>query len=792
MKASPHSASSARIGDSVLRVEDERLLRGQAMFIDDIDLGSGTLHVEFVRSRYAHGTIRGVDTAAARDQPGVVAVLTAVDFKGAVTPITADFDRPGFKITHRPAIAEDCVRYVGEVVAMVVARDPYVALDAAELVELDLEQRPSVVSVHDAVVPGAVKVHDYVADNVLFEDRFASPDFASVHAATPHKIKAKFAASRIAALSMEPRGCAARFDRLSGQLELWSSTQIPQMVLSSIAEQLGLRNSDIRVIAPDVGGGFGMKAVIYPEELLMAAVAIQLGRPVKWIQDRYDDLVTSAQARHHCYEAEAGFDDDGGLISLSVDVMVNIGAYPTLPFGASFEANGAPRNIPGAYRLQNFAYRTRAVTTNSCPTGAYRGVSAPLSCFVMEGMLDRIAAHLGIDPADVRRRNLVTAFPYRNVLGLEYTEGCFAPALERALEKSGYAEFRRQQQAADRTGDVVRGIGLAVITEQTGMGAARYKARGLFRVPGFEGASVKVEPDGSVLACISQAAQGQGHATAYSQIVSDLLVVPLEAIKIVEGDTGRVPFGTGTFASRGMVIAGNALRAASVKVRDKMAEIASTLLECAPGDIVFGNGYAHVAGAPALRLSAREIASTAYSTGDRRVPPGTSYGLEALEYYDAPSAEIASGVHVATVSVDRRTGAVTVDSYVVLHDCGQMINPLLVDGQVLGAVVQGLGEVFMEELSSDAEGQPLTVSLMDYQIPRSVDVPPIDMEAISSEDGGRIFKGVGESGIIGAVPVLANAVSDALSGFGVAVSELPLTAKAIRALLRAAQERSGA
>jgi carbon-monoxide dehydrogenase large subunit len=587
----------------------------------------------------------------------------------------------------------------------------------------------------------------------------------------------------MAAVSIEPRGCAARYDRTNRFLTVWSSTQVPHILHSCLSEHLGLRHSDIRVIAPDVGGGFGMKALVYPEELLVAAAALEFDRPVKWIQDRYDDLISSAHARDHSYDVDFGFDSEGRLLSVDADVIINIGAYPMLPFGSSLEANGAPRNLPGAYTLQNFRFRARAVATNTCPTGAYRGVSAPLSCFVMEGIMDRIARHLGIDPAEVRRRNLVREFPYQNVLGQTYTDGCFLPSLEQALSTIDYKGLRNRQRNAREHETCLYGIGISVITEQTGMASSRYRARGAFRIPGFEAASARVEPDGTVVAALSLAAQGQGHQTVFSQIISERLGVEIDQIRIVEGDTANTPFGSGAFASRGMVIAGSALDRVAIRIRDKMAAIAAHHLECGAHDLVFASGHAHVNGVTDLRISIQEIAAIAYSRESRAMPTDMSFGLEASEVCDPPSPVVGSAVHIASVKIQKHTGCVEIDRYVVVHDCGLMINPALVDGQIQGGVVQGLGEVLMEHFQYDSTGQPLSVSLLDYQIPRSCNIGAIQIEECHQQTAPAQFKGVGESGTIGAVPAITNAIGDALSSYNCKVNKLPLTASDIRKLI---------
>lgn len=776
------SRESRSIGESVIRVEDDRLLRGQACFIDDMEFGSDTLHVVFARSPHAHASVGKIDVAPALSKPGVVAVWTASDITSHVKPMTSDSPQPGTKITHRPTLAVDRVRFVGDAIAMIMASDPYVALDSAEALEVEFEPLEAVTEASDACRASAVRVHDYVDDNILFETTSSTADFKAIHAAAPLKITERFTTHRVAGVPIEPRGCAAVFDPRSNILTMWSSTQCPSILHSAIAEHLDLRQSDVRVITPDIGGGFGAKAAIYPEELLVAAAAVRLKRPVKWIQDRYDDFLTSTQGRDHVYEIEVGFTEEGKLISLSADILVNIGAYVAMPFGSSFEANGSSRNMPGAYRLSNFSFKARGVCTNTCPTGAYRGVSAPLACLVMEGMLDRIARQLNLDPAEVRRRNLVIEFPYKNVLHLPYREGCFLPAMERCMELADYEGLRRRQRTVQD--GKLRGVSVVVITEQTGMGAARFKQRGLFRIPGYEAASIKIEPDGTANASVSMAAIGQGSATSFAQIVSDTLGVPMDAVRVVTGDTGSGPRGTGTIASRGMVVAGNAVLAASGQIAEKMKRIAASFLGCAPADIFLKDSYAQVRNAPNLHMSLAQIATSAYSAGEIILDKSESHGLEATVYYDTPSAEIASAAHVVAVAIDPLSGYVEIEKYAVVHDCGRMITPRLVDGQIHGGIMQGIGEVLMEEIAYTPDGQPLSVSLVEYQLPRCANYVPIAIDAVHSEMGAAIIKGVGEGGTIGAVPAMTNAIADALAPLEINVNEIPLSARAIRSLIR--------
>jgi carbon-monoxide dehydrogenase large subunit len=774
------------IGDSMLRLEDERLLTGKAQFVDDIEPGQDTLHVAFVRSPRAHARINSISIENALAVAGVVHVFTARDLGTRIKAVTPDTPQAGFQVVSRDVFCTDKVRFVGDLVAMVLAEDPYAALDGAELVDIDFEDLPPITSVVQATRDDAILLHEGTSSNVAFEMTFASPDFAARDADTPHRLKHRFKSARMAAAPMEPRGCIGRYDAAMGQLEFWTSTQVPHLVQGAICEHLGLQESDVRVIAPDVGGGFGMKTVIYPEELAVAAATLASGRPVKWIQDRYDDLLTSAQAREYDFTIEMSFDDRGKLIAVHADVMVDIGAYPSLPFGASFEANSCPRNLPNGYQIKNFAYRTRAIFTNKAPTGAYRGVTLPVMMMGVESMLDLIAGHLGIDPVEVRRINVIRTFPYENVMGLTYAEGCWAEAFERALVLADYDAVRARQRGIDPDDEWQLGIGMAICTEQTGMGAARYKARGLFRIPGFETANIKVEPDGSVSAAVSINGIGQSSRTAFTQIVADELRIDPRRIRMILGDTGRTGRGSGAFASRGIVIAGNAIMQACGQIKDKLKTIAAAefqvtadMVEIADnGDCVWGEH----------RLSVAELAAKAYNRALSRPSAAWTYGIEATAYGDTPSITLASTVHIAIVKVNIRTGEVGVVDYVIMHDTGRMVNPMLVDGQIIGGTLQGLGEVLMEAIEHDENGQPMSINFMAYEIPHAGDAIHPKLEAMHTAEGGAMFKGAGEAGTIAAVPALICAIRDALKVLHVPIFEKPLPASRLLSLIIAAQE----
>ena len=599
-----------------------------------------------------------------------------------------------------------------------------------------------------------------------------------------------FHSGRLAAVSLEPRGCLAVYDSGRDSLTLWNSTQIPHMVRTELAALLNWEETQLRIIAPDVGGGFGLKASLYPEEVIVAALSRHLRRAIKWAGDRREDLLTSTQARDVRIDLAMGFMRDGTLVAMDSKICVNVGAYATFPFGCSLEAGGAATFLPGPYRLRNYRYDTCAVATNLCPSGPYRGVAAPVAFLAGEALMDRAARELAIDPAELRLKNILKPeeFPYVNVVGSRQDTGSYEVSLRRALDAIGYAEFRRTQPADRKVDGKCRGIGIACVTEHTGQGASRYRARGIQRIPGYDSALVRMEPNGRALAWISQTTQGQGHLTAFAQIVAQNLGLAVEQVTVFEGDTSQGPYGTGTFASRGMVTGGGAAMRASKSVADKMRRIAANMLETAAEDIELREGYAQLAGVPPMKIAIRDIAAVAYSLDSREMPAGESFGLEATNYYDPPTASINNAVHIAIVAVDPETGQLEVERYAVVHDCGRIINPVLVDGQIYGAVAQALGSVLCEVVRHGSDGQPLTTTLMDYLLPTAPEVPNMDAHAEETwsldTEGG--FKGVGEGGVIGAVPALFNAVQDALLGLSVTLTRLPLSPESLVELISGA------
>jgi len=791
------------VGQGVLRREDEHLLRGAGRYLDDLPEPRDVIHVGFVMSAYAHARILSVDGAAARALPGVIEVLSGADFVSLVRPFGPDIEIAGYHEARRLVVAVDKVRFVGETVAVVLAEHPYIVQDAIELVEVDYEPLDVVASAEAALASGAVRIHDGLDDNLLFESHFETEGFEAHFDAADLVLKDEFRTGRVTGVPIEPRGCMAIPDPVADTVTLWTTTQIPHIVRTSVAEHVEMPESKLRVAVPSVGGGFGTKAQVYPDECIVVALARRYRRAVKWVQDRREELLTDAHARHHIYRIEVAVNRDARIQAVRLDYITDAGAYSTCPFACTLEATGGARMLIGPYRIRNYKYDVRSAATNTTPTGAYRGTGQP-SCFLtIEGMMDRIARKLGIDPAEVRRRNVIEPheFPYVNAVGVRYDTGSYLPSLERALEMSGYAEFRRSQPADRLVDGKYRGIGICNFTEVSGTGAPGWRVRGFAKMPGFDSSLVRIEPDGKVTVYLSQADAGQGHFTTFAQVAADGLGTRWEDVTVIEGDTAMSPYGTGTFASRASVVGGGTIIRCCAKVAAKMRLIAAHMLsaelpEADPGDIVLAGGRAHFSGATQMSLSFKEIAETAYSMNNLALPEGMEHGLEATDYYDPPLVTLANGAHVVQVAVDPDDGRVQIERYVVVHDSGRIINPVIVAGQVHGATAQGIGEALMEEIVHDEEGQHLNASLLDYLLPTVLDMPDLDLDHIESPSidvvGG--FKGIGESGVTGAVPAIANAVADALAGLEVNINRIPLRPGTILEKIEQArrERRSGA
>jgi aerobic carbon-monoxide dehydrogenase large subunit len=741
----------AYVGTPLRRREDRRLLTGGARFLDDIRL-PGMAHAAVVRSPHAHARITGIDVTRVRALPGVAAVLTAADLPSPVPRIPAvPMPSPSVTSAEHPLLAEDVVRYVGQPVAVVVADSRYAAEDAADAVRVQYETLPAVVDVEAALAPGAPVLHAALGGNVVFTREIATGDPEAAFRDAAAVVEAVFEQPRLAAMPLECRGVVARYDAAAGQFEITLSTQSPHGARETLAEILDVAPDRIRVIAPDVGGGFGAKGVDYPEEALAAYLARALGRPIAWAEDRVENLRAMIHGRGQRARLRAAASADGTVTAVDADIVADLGAY----------CYGVTALIPtltalvamGAYRIRAARVRLRGVATTKVPGGPYRGAGRPEGAYYIERLMDLVAVRLGLDPAELRRRNFIRTFPHKSATGLVHDSGDYPAMLDRALELSGYTGWRRAQQRRRREGGLPLGIGLSTWIETAGGGEM------------WETANARLEPDGRITVATGSSPHGQGLATALSQIVADTLGVAPDDVTVLHGDTDAIAEGVGTFASRSLSLGGSAMLQAAGELRTRIAAAAGRLLEAATRDIVLADGRAGVRGAPGRGVTLREIAARA----------GEPLAVEAR--FESKSVMTPSGAHVAVVEVDPDTGSVRVLAYVAVTDCGRIVNPLLVEGQVHGSLAQGFAQALLEQVVYGEDGQPLTGSLLDYGAPTAADLPTVvsAMQETPSPLNPLGSKGVGESGTIGAPPALVNAVHDALRPLGVAAIDLPMT-----------------
>jgi carbon-monoxide dehydrogenase large subunit len=755
-------------------VEDPRLLTGGGCFLDDITLPD-LLHAAFVRSEHAHAVLRRVDARAARAVAGVAAALTGRDLDGVIAPLRPRLDGPGFAPTAWPALPTARVRFVGEAVAVVAGATPYAAADGCARVEVDYDPLPAVPDVDRALDPRAPRLHPEHGSNVLFSQRRSHGDVDGAFAAAAHVVRETFTHARCSAAPLEGRGLIARWE--ADALTLWTGSQVPHVFRTGVARALDLPEARVRVIVPDTGGGFGQKMHVTPEDLVVAALARHAGRPVKWVETRRENLAAAAQARQARVEIEAAADAAGTLLALRARLLSDAGAYHIYPLTAALEPLGTASILPGPYRTPAYAFELTALATTKPPLGAYRGVGMTMGAFVMERTLDLLADRMGLDPAEIRRRNLIPreGYPFTSATGFVYDSGDYPKALEQALTLAGYEQRKREREAGRARGRLL-GVGLACYTEYTGIGSETYRRRGMADMAGHETARVAMAEDGSVTCHVSFPSQGQGHATTTAQLVADQLGVPLDAVTVRSPDTETGPAGTGTFASRGAVVQSGAAAAAAAAVRAKLLVIAGGLLEAGPADLVLRDGQVSVRGVPDRGIPVAEVARVAHTPRPDGAP-----GLEATHAFDPPGPTFSGAVHVASVEVDAETGRVAVSDYVVVEDCGPVINPMIVEGQIHGAVAQGIGEALGERLVYDDSGQLATGTLMDYALPGAAALPSFTVGHLETPSpltpGG--YKGMGEGGTIGAPAAIANAVADAVKPLGVAVTALPILSESL-------------
>jgi carbon-monoxide dehydrogenase large subunit len=775
------------VGARIKRSEDPRLLTGGGAFTDDRRTAS-VLHVAFRRSDQAHARIRGIDCSAARAAPGVVAVLAAEDLAGLVKPLVAVSRMANYYATPIFPLARGKVRYVGEPVVGVVAQNRYQAEDALEHVSIDYEPLPAIVDAEAAVQPGGPLLHEEAGTNVLVSREFKRGDVDAALSSAPYRVQGRFRMHRKTPLPMEPRACVAEYDAKGDAFTLHSATQVPGIVRDALVLAFDLPVERIRVVAPDVGGGFGGKGSLYAEEVFVCAAARLLRRPVKWTSDRLEDLATSSQAFDEIVDAELALDDDGRIVGLRADVIGDVGAYSIYPWTAALEPVQVVSFLPGPYRVQNYRGRVQAVATAKPPTGPYRGVGRPISTFVMERLIDMAATKMGMDTKEIRLRNLVAdaELPYKVASGIVWDKSGFQECLNAACTAIGYDALRAKQKEARAAGRWV-GIGLACYAELTGIGSRISVAPGMPLNTGTETAIVRIDEAGGITASFGVASHGQGLETTLAQIVAEHLGARFKDVRVVQGDSSIVPGSTGTYASRSLVLAGGAGTLAAQAVREKVLNAASHLLEAAPADLIAEDGRVSIVGTD-RSISFVEVAGAVYSDA-ARLPPDAHDELAATKTYDPIFGTTTSATHIAAVEIDPETYEVRIDRFAVAEDCGRLVNPMIVDGQVHGGVAQGIGAALYEEIVYDEQGQIITATLADYLVPSACEIPTmqvVHLESVSPTTLGG-FRGMGEGGTIGAPAAIANALSDALSPLGIEINELPATPERLFRLIEAAR-----
>ncbi|MBV9662161.1 MAG: xanthine dehydrogenase family protein molybdopterin-binding subunit [Acidimicrobiales bacterium] len=773
------------MGRTVRRKEDARLVTGRGRFVSDLNL-AGMKHVAFLRSTYGHARITSISIEEAESAPYVQGVFTGEHPAFAGVALRARSGLETYVETAQPILAQDKVRFAGEAVAAVVADDRYLAEDAAELVVVDYDPLPTTVSAwaaQDAPWPGHMTpVHAEAPDNVLLRRTFQAGDVEAGLVAATVVVEQELFTNRHAANPIECRAGVAWWD--GDRLTFWSGTQVPHLLRNCIADLLGLREGSVRVVAPDVGGGFGVKAVVYPEDVALCLIALRLpGIPVKWVEDRVEHLQAATHAREHRYRLRAGFSDGGQLLALDADVTCNVGAYSVYPWTAGIEPLMAGGLLSGPYRLGNYRCSVRGVVSNTTPSGPYRGVARPATVFAMESVLDEAARLLGISSVEIRRRNLIGPddIPYRMPSGLVDDSGWYGECLERVLEQIAPSEVKAEQERRRTSGENPIGLGIACYNELTGLGrAASAGPRMPFRT-GHEACTVRVNPDGCVTVLSGVCSQGQALETTMAQVVSDALGVDYDDVDVRIGDTAESLWGFGAFSSRQGIIGGGAAHEAAIVVRQKVIDLAAELFEANPDDLRVEAGEVRVAGQETPLCRLEEVARVAYLES-HRLPESFEPGLEATRFYDPIRGAFAAGAQAAVIEIDRATGEIDILKWACVEDTGTVINPGVVQGQVAGAIAQGIGGSLLEKLEYDDAGNLITGTLMDYLMPSSADVPDISIGHVSHPANNPLgVRGVGEGGTLGPYAVLAGAVGDAL---GVRIDHLPLTPNDIWSVLK--------
>jgi carbon-monoxide dehydrogenase large subunit len=765
---------AAMLGAPIKRREDPRLITGQATYVDDIKL-TGMLHMAVLRSPYGHARIVSINTEPALQHPGVRAVYTAADLKGKVGNVAIAV--PIGHITNgmgcRGPLAEGKVRFYGDPVAVVIADDPYTARDVLDLIEIDYEPLPVAIDVEKAMQPDAPVLYEEFGTNIAYGIHPSSEEIDKVFAQTQADggviVKTRLINQRLAPVSLETRGVIADYRKADKSLTVWSSSQIPHLLRNILASQVGLPQHQVRVIVPEVGGGFGSKLNIYPEEMVAAFATMQIGRPVKWIEDRSENLSVTVQGRDQIDYVEVSATKEGKVTGLKVYGISDLGAYSQLFTDVIRIALGFPVYC-GAYDIPTVYLSTDLVFTNKVPTDAYRGAGRPEATYIIERMMDLVARELGKDPTEIRKMNFIQPdqFPYKAATGVVYDTGNYQPALEKAMALIGYEQLRAEQ-AQKRAEGKLMGIGISSYIEICGLGPKGFVPVGL-----YESARVRVEQSGTVMVYTGASPHGQGEETTFAQIVAEEFTIPIENVLILHGDTDSTPEGRGTYGSRATAVGGPAVFNATLRLKEKMKQIAAHMLEASPNDLTLEDGNFSVTGTPQKSVSFNEVAMAANLSNT--LPPGIEPGLETTTFFEPEAFVFPFGTHICAVEVDKDTGEATITRYVAVDDCGRQLNPMIVQGQIHGGITQGVGQAMWEEVVYSEDGQLLTATLMDYAMPIAKDLPNFELDHTVTPTPVNPLgvKGIGEAGTIASTPAVANAIADAL---GVPHVDMPFKAE---------------
>ncbi|GGM71171.1 aldehyde dehydrogenase [Thermogymnomonas acidicola] len=763
-------------GARIPRFEDVRFVTGRGSYVADIEMPR-TLYLKFVRSPYGHARIKGIDKSEALKMPGVYGVFTYEDIRDGVANIPTAWVIPNsdIKAVPYPPLANGKVRYAGEAVAAVLASDQYTAEDAVEKVKVDYEPLLAVTTQEEALKEGAPQLHEEAPGNVAFRWTVSGGDVDGEFRKAKHVLKKRIVNQRLQPAAMEPRAALASYDSGRGELTLYVTSQNPHVHRLLLSLILSIPEHRIRVISPDVGGGFGSKIPVYPWEAIACYLAIKTGRPIKWVEDRTENFLGTIHGRDHVQDIEVAFDDDGKIRALKVSSLANMGAYlstagpgvPTILFGLI---------VTGCYDIRAASVTVTGVFTNTTPTDAYRGAGRPEASYIIERVVDMVAQKLKMDPAEVRMRNFIRPedFPHPNPLGLVYDSGNYQAALRKALEKVGYEELRKEQEKARKEGRLI-GIGISSYVEMCGLGPSTVVTATGFGGGLWGSSTIRVHPTGKVQVLTGAHPHGQGEETTFAQIVAKELGVPVEDVEIVHGDTELTPMGMGTYGSRTTPVEGGSIALSARKVVEKARKIAASLLEVSEGDLEFSNGRFSVKGAPTKSVSIQEVANAAYMASN--LPKGVEPMLEATTFYDPENFVFPFGTHVCVVEIDRETGKPHILRYVAVDDCGPQINPMIVEGQVHGGVAQGLAQAMYEQSVYDKDGNLLTSSFMEYLVPGAMELPNIETDSTvtPSPHNPLGVKGIGEAGTIASPQAFVNAVVDALREYGVDHIDMPVT-----------------